>query len=143
MTARVSRKRAAPGAEPQPQSLPIGGVNQAFISNDQWNQVPKNSNSTDYMDRVNSPNSSMYNNMAMNAPNQLARRPASQQMINRGGYGGIGSDAWPAATQDLQPNQEEVWANENDDMTQKALQAQRVAAQQRRSIPPFVQKLNK
>lgn len=161
----MSRKRAAPGAEPTiPQQSPMQGLmdyDTANLGNDQlfnWSDPNvMNNMSTAFPDNSTyDPNLyTTFNGSAQQqnaqggnsnqTSNQLVRRNTNHQLAARNGQ--QVQDPWEqdfamTAGQGQQPG----WENADDDeeeLEQKALIAKREAQAKRKQIPPFVQKLSR
>lgn len=147
-----SRKRPAPGARPISEQS-----SQHQFYDDQYNRpripgneqlMPWNSEETNnapyYANMAASLQTETYGSMAVkspkgNASQQLARRPANQQILSRAHLSPGPNEAWPSTVQTSSMTGLEEFQIDENSLAQRALQAKR----ERKSIPPFVQKLSR
>lgn len=148
-----SRKRAAPGASPITQQQMQSSLNQNNHSTptaptDQyaaWNQETSINGASSYPDPSSNFDPNLYTGLASQfstpeTSNQLARRPVQQQLLTLAQYNSGGNEPWPGPVQGTQrPQEEEDWNADENELAQRALEAKK----ERKSIPPFVQKLSR
>lgn len=160
----ATRKRPAPGASPvhqaqqqqqqqQPSELdPKSEASQMATDQYlQWHQQHLANSATGYPDTGNDLTTTLFNalNQATTAPppavsNQLARRPATHHLVPRTTFANTADDSWPTIPEDgIQPPQDQVWRNSNDELEREAQIARRDTQAKRKQIPPFVQKLSR
>lgn len=122
----------------------------------QWHQQHLANPATSYPDTANDLTTNLFNalNQATPAPppppppptvsNQLARRPVAHHLVPRTTFANTGGDSWPIIPEDsMQPPQDQVWRNSNDELEREAQIARRDTQAKRKQIPPFVQKLSR
>ena len=149
-----TRKRPAPGASPliQEQSMDFPSKS-SQLSNDQFfrwgHNLPVNETSA-YPDPTATYTPSIYAGLSQpqgtsaSQSNQIARRPPNQQLVARGRtINDTSSDQWLGLGDVTTPSSTDGWANNDEDLEQKALIAKRDAQAKRKPIPPFVQKLSR
>ncbi|KAL8779314.1 MAG: hypothetical protein Q9213_006994 [Squamulea squamosa] len=80
----------------------------------------------------------------LSASNQIARRPPGQDTTDRNPHANGSTMELLSSFADnrMQPSGEVDWANNGDELDQKALVAKQNAQAKRKQIPPFVQKLS-
>jgi heat shock transcription factor len=151
----ATRKRAAPGASPNPQqqpqqqfnnNLPYQPLQDPFTSFDNQTIDWNSSNNLDPQFTDTGFDSNIYDagmngSMAPISPTQsgqLVRRNPNQQLVSRG------QPSWQDPGGGLQSG-EPVWPPMDDeaDLEQRALAAKKEAQAKRKQIPPFVQKLSR
>jgi heat shock transcription factor, other eukaryote len=114
----------------------------AGLSDDQflqWGQDPQVQNA--YQDASNyAMNSNSYVANAQQPSNQLTRRPPMSQVVTRPRFENPTVQPWIE-----EPNSalDGAWADDIQDLEQKAQVAKKDAQAKRKQIPPFVQKLNR
>ena len=112
------------------------------LSDDQFLQWGQTAQPPAYQD---APQASAYgsnaNNFASNnqPSNQLTRRPPMNQVVTRPRYESASVQPW---VEEPQSAIDSAWADDIQDLEQKAQVAKQDAKAKRKQIPPFVQKLN-
>ena len=145
MSQGLSRKRAAPGAAPagyqqvQQPANPYHPPSMNQLSDDQFLQFSQSTQAPNAYQEANSyaMGNNNYPPTNQQPSNQLSRRPMNQ-VVARPRYESPTTQAWP----DNQ-NGDSVWADDIQELEQKAQVAKRDAQAKRKQIPPFVQKLNR
>lgn len=144
----MSRKRPAPGtnpgAYPQQVQQPAtynAGIDQG-LSDDQFLQWGQSAQiPSTYQDASTfGTNSNSYSANNQQPSNQLTRLPPMSQVVTRPRYESASVQPW---TEELNPAPEGAWADDIQDLEQKAQVAKKEAQSKRKQIPPFVQKLNR
>jgi hypothetical protein len=105
-----------------------------------WNR--EGLNNGEYPDSDTKFNPTLYEDMAARAAsvdlsNQLARRPTGQHILARPQFNSNGVEAWQLSGS--RTAQDDDWNASEEELAQRALAAKR----ERKSIPPFVQKLSR
>ena len=122
----------------------------------QWGQAPIDNTSISYGDPNAIFDPSTYHSIANQAQassnaqlsaNQIARRPAGQQLVANSlkPYGDTGEVDWMDYGDNGQPEVPpgEEWMNDEEEVERRAQVAKRDAQTKRRQIPPFIQKLKR
>ena len=107
----------------------------------QWGQSAQVPNAPSYQDAsVYGMNSANFASNNQQPSNQLTRRPPMQQVVTRPRHESASVAPWVE-----EPNSatEGAWADDIQDLEQKAQVAKKDAQAKRKQIPPFVQKLNR
>lgn len=152
-----TRKRPAPGASPliqeQSQSAMDYRSQSPPVSNDQlfrWGHNLQGNETSAYPDPAAAYTPNIYGGLTqpqgMPVPlsTQITRRPPNQQLVPRGRtINGTAGDQWLGLGDIPTPSSTDGWANNDEDLGQKALIAKRDAQAKRKPIPPFVQKLSR
>ena len=143
----MSRKRPAPGANPAPyqqpiQQQPMYNTNAGQqLSDDQFLQWGQSQAQNAYQDAsLYGVNNSKYNANAIQPSNQLTRRPPMNQVVQRPRHEPASVQSW---VEEPQSAVDGAWADDIQDLEQKAQVAKKDAQAKRKQIPPFVQKLNR
>ena len=147
-----SRKRPAPGTTPasfqqqmQPAANGYGGGLGPQLSDDQFLQWGQTAQPTNAFNDA-STFSSSANNFGGNSvqpSNQLARR-AVNLPVNRGrAYNDSNDLQWVDPANGNAQQLDSAWADDLDELEQKAQVVKKEAQAKRKQIPPFVQKLNR
>ena len=137
----MSRKRPAPGANPQP-AMYNPNIGQP-LSDDQflqWGQSAQVPNPQGYQDAsAYGTNAGNFASNSQQTSNQLTRRPPMSQVVTRPRYESASVQPWVE-----EPNSatEGAWADDINELEAKAQVAKKDAQAKRKQIPPFVQKLN-
>lgn len=148
----LSRKRPAPGNPPatyQPTyPQPPAAVNysgfDSGISNDQFLEYGYQSQLDDRQNsdpRSSESAQSGYGDIPSEKPNQLARRSNNQTVIQNRARGDVAPIRFQDQTSAGTPPANAAWAEDIDELKQKAQVDKREAQSKRKQIPPFVQKL--
>lgn len=105
----------------------------------QWGQSAQIPNT--YQDAsVYGTNSTNYAANNQQPSNQLTRRPPTSQVVTRPRFENATVQPW---IEELNSAAEGAWADDIEDLEQRAQVAKKEAQAKRKQIPPFVQKLNR
>ncbi|KAL4961001.1 heat shock factor family protein [Aspergillus stella-maris] len=151
----INRKRPAPGTSPIPHpqlgQLPNYPPSSGPLSNDQFLQWGQNQ-SSNTLPASSFPDINTYSPSGAIQPsthdasgvptasNQIARRPPTNQMVNRSRNYESPSASLPE--QGNGPGESGGWSESLDELYKRAMVAKREAQAKRKQIPPFVQKLS-
>ena len=153
MTAKGSRKRAAPGLSPvQQNETPANFITQPTQTlPDQfsrWDTGNRALDLTNYNSLSTTYTPNMYASLANQGvshepSNQLTRRPMNT-IMQKPSYNQTGPDGWPDFIEDTQQGNLN-WAQPSDEerLDEEAQEAMDTAKKARKQIPPFVRKLRR
>ena len=144
-----TRKRAAPGASPMPQTQQQAPNTSNFTQDPSLGWQSQDTSNTPYSDpkiyggQVQNTYSQMSPMKPSQTTNQLTRRPPNQPVIPIQNYANVGNAPWQVGEVAADTQSGDGWSMQYDDLDQKALVAKTEAEGKRKQIPPFVQKLSR